>query len=157
MNLKFKIEQIAICPPNPIRAAALLKRMSDADFVNDHVTATGHVYGIEEPNSQADLRFNYSLLEDAREFEILHYTDGKNWMRPRGHHASHFGMHCTAEELNNWRKFFFKENINIAQEVRTTDHTNPAIRGKRLYHYVIFDTKAILGIDVKFIVRRDQS
>ena len=41
----------------------------------------------------------------------------------------------------------------MAQEVMTESHTNPVIAGKRTYNYVIFDTKEILGVDVKFIVR----
>jgi hypothetical protein len=28
---------------------------------------------------------------------------------------------------------------------------------KRKYHYVIFDTRAILGTDLKFIVRRENA
>jgi hypothetical protein len=37
----------------------------------------------------------------------------------------------------------------------TISHTNPVIAGKRWYTYVIFDTRSILGIDLKFIVRRE--
>jgi hypothetical protein len=69
--------------------------------------------------------------------------------------ASHIGMHCTEAELESWRAFFASRNIAVAQEVFTKSHTNPVIAGKREYHYVIFDTYGILGIDVKFIVRRD--
>ena len=41
----------------------------------------------------------------------------------------------------------------MAQEVFTESHTNPVIAGKRSYNYVIFDTREILGVDLKFIVR----
>jgi hypothetical protein len=62
-------------------------------------------------------------------------------------------MHCTADELLKWRKFFRDRGIQIAQEVFTDSHSNPAIAGKRSYNYVIFDTRKILGVDLKFIVR----
>ena len=64
-------------------------------------------------------------------------------------------MHCTADELLGWRDFFKKRDIPVAQEVVTESHTNPVIAGKRTYNYVIFDTKEILGVDVKFIVRKN--
>jgi hypothetical protein len=45
----------------------------------------------------------------------------------------------------------------VAQEVLTQSHTNPVISGKRWYNYVIFDTKDILGVDLKFIVRKEHA
>jgi hypothetical protein len=68
--------------------------------------------------------------------------------------VSHLGMHCSAEELLKWRQFFADRSIAVAQEVMTQSHSNPAIAGQRWYNYVIFDTKDILGVDLKFIVRR---
>ena len=62
-------------------------------------------------------------------------------------------MHCSAEELVQWRAFFAERDIPVAQEVFTESHTNPVIAGQRWYNYVIFDTKDILGVDLKFIVR----
>ena len=49
-----------------------------------------------------------------------------------------------------------ERGIKVAQEVFTKSHTNPVIAGKRKYNYVIFDTKEILGVDLKFIVRINQ-
>ena len=62
-------------------------------------------------------------------------------------------MHCSADDLIEWRVFFQSRGIDVAQEVMTESHTNPVIAGKRSYNYVIFDTKDILGVDLKFIVR----
>ena len=69
--------------------------------------------------------------------------------------VSHLGMHVTSGELEGWRHFFAERGIVVAQEVKTHEHTNPVIAGKRFYTYVIFNTRPILGVDVKFIVRRD--
>jgi hypothetical protein len=153
--MKFKIEQVALCPQNPEAAIKLLEEMGAGEWARDHVIAEGEVRGAHNTNG-ADLAFEYEMLGDARELEVLHYTDGRNWMdqyRPR---ASHIGMHCTEDELELWRAFFAERDIRVAQEVHTLEHSNPVIAGERWYHYVIFDTYHILGIDVKFIVRRNQ-
>lgn len=153
--MKFRIEQVAICPPDPQAALELLTAMGAGEWALDHVTATGSVFGKNGATNEANLAFDYELLKDAREFEVLHYTDGVNWMAAHGSSASHIGMHCTAEELADWRKFFAERGIEVAQEVNTLDHTNPVIAETRRYNYVIFNTRPILGIDVKFIVRKD--
>lgn len=153
--MKFKIEQIAIYPADPQAAMELLKAIGADDWANDHVVALGQVYGRKRVN-EADLAFNYDLV-DGKEFEILNYTNGDHWMASngRGPSVSHLGMHCSEDELVKWREFFAERNIGVAQEVLTQSHTNPVIAGKRTYNYVIFDTKAILGTDLKFIVRID--
>ena len=154
--MKFKIEQIALVPNDPERAMRLFAKIGLGDWAKDHVVATGRVWGQLGSNA-ADLAFNYEASSDkALELEVLHYTESPNWMERYGTSASHLGMHVTQEELYEWRTFFYNEGILIAQEVNTASHTNPVIAGKRWYTYVIFDTRAILGIDLKFIVRRDQ-
>lgn len=153
----FFIEQVAIYPRNPAKAKALLSLMGMDIWADDHVIATGKVRGKDGTN-EANLAFNYQGLGRANELEILHYTKGPHWMRKLGRpafRASHLGMHCTEIELLDWRNVFEKAGIKVAQEVRTKSHTNPVIDGKRKYHYVIFDTYDILGLDIKFIVRHD--
>ncbi len=158
MTLKFRFEQLAICPPadKVEEAKQLLVDTGLCNtFTSDHVVAIGSVFG-DIGKNEADLAFNYDALKHAEEFEILHYTTGANWMAKHGPSASHLGMHCTAAELEDWRSFFAQRGIGIAQEVRTVSHTNPHIANKRWYQYTIFDTRPILGIDLKFIVRLEE-
>ena len=154
--MKFLIEQIAICPKDPEKAKELLRDMGAVDWSDDTVNAKGKVFDVESENV-ADLSFNYELIH-GKEFEILDYKDGYNWMleESRINSVSHLGMHCTSDELLKWREFFTDRKIYVAQEVFTQSHTNPVIAGKRKYNYVIFDTKKILGVDLKFIVRIDE-
>lgn len=153
--MQFVIEQIAIAPRNPEAAKELLSAIGADKWHNDHVTATGQVFGMPKTNA-ANLAFNYELMA-GKEFEVLHYTAGANWLQMRPENTvSHLGMHCTEQELASWRAFFAARKINVAQEVFTSSHTNPVIAGKRRYQYVIFDTRNILGVDLKFIVRYDQ-
>lgn len=63
-------------------------------------------------------------------------------------------MHCTHDELVEWSQKFAALGIASVQDVFTTSHTNPVIAGQRWYRYVIFNTRPILGVDLKFIVRR---
>ena len=155
--LNFKIEQIAIAPPDPVAAEELLTAMGAVEWAKDRVAASGEVFGVAGSN-QADLAFNYDMFTPKREFEILHYISGPNWLASgnRFGSVSHLGMYCSSEELEEWRKFFTGRGIRVAQEVFTERHTNPVIDGKRWYNYVIFDTKHILGVDLKFIVRLAQ-
>ena len=154
--MKFTIEQIAICPKDPSKAKQLLKDMGAVDWSEDRVIAKGKVFDNQSENT-ADLSFNYDLIQ-GKEFEVLNYIAGDNWMKEQSriNSISHLGMHCTADELLNWRVFFDERGIKVAQEVFTKSHTNPVIAGKRKYNYVIFDTKEILGVDLKFIVRINQ-
>jgi len=156
--MKFTIEQIAIVPKDPVAAKKLLSEIGATEWSEDHVVASGNVFG-ERGTNEANLSFNYDMFS-GNEFEILDYTSGPNWIDDRDHSltlrrntVSHLGMHCSAEDLIKWRVFFEFRGIPVAQEVMTESHTNPVIAGKRSYNYVIFDTKDILGVDLKFIVR----
>lgn len=152
---KLEIDQIALCPPDPVAALELLQEMGIDNWVHDNVTARGQVLGNKAENV-ANLDFNYTALEKARELEVLHYTQGPNWMAVTSPRVSHFGMHCTEAQVTVWKEFFAARRITIVQEVFTHEHTNPVIAGTRWYHYIIFGTHAILGVDLKFIVRREQ-
>jgi hypothetical protein len=157
--MNFKIEQIALCPVDPQAAIELLTEMGLGQWARDHVVAEGVVYGKPDVN-EADLAFNYEGSSDKPlELEVLHYTQGANWMqhRDRVNSVSHLGMHCDHEELDHWFDFFAARGIALAQGVDTLSHTNPAIAGQRWYRYAIFDTKAILGVDIKFIVRKSSA
>lgn len=163
---KFKIQQIALCIPNAKEAQEFLCKIGLDEWFHDHVVASGLVFE-QCGTNEADLRFNYQAGtggdEEAGkplELEILDYTEGPNWMGVNveqgfcsGSDVSHLGMHVTEEELLEWRALMSSEGIAVAQEVITNSHTNPAIKDSRRYNYVIFDTRDIIGVDLKFIVR----
>lgn len=167
-KLKFRIEQIAISPGETkakLEAALMLfAALGGGVWIQDRVRAKGTVSGNPTENVAA-LHFNYELLEKAREFEVLQYVRGDNWLsRARDRDSdddpavvSHFGMHVTPDELDLWRRFFAMREISVAQDVWTVAHDNEAIAGKRWYNYVIFDTRSIIGVDLKFIVRKDSA
>lgn len=170
--MRFFIEQIALCPPDPVRAIALLKLLGLDEWAHDVVVASGSVYAEGPVTNRAVLAFNYQATRgitnkvassggndinpsEAKplELEVLHYTEGRNWMDVNVPSVSHLGMHCSAQELAEWTAKFEAFGIKWAQNVLTKSHTNPAIAGKRWYNYRIFHTRPILGVDLKFIVR----
>lgn len=155
--MNFIIQQIAIAPTDAAAAESLLTKIGALEWAKDHVTGLASVFGNAVVHSEAELAFNYELgdKEGKLEFEILKYTAGSNWLDGKPAGVSHLGMHCTEEELVQWREFFFGEGVDVAQEMVTSNHTNPVIDGKRTYVYVIFNTRPILGVDLKFIVRKD--
>lgn len=155
MTLRFKIEQLALNPKDPGLAFLLMEALGLKDWVHDAASAQGQVFG-EAAESVGQLSFNYD--SKPLELELLSYSSGRNWLEahnatPPASVASHIGMHCSAEELEHWRAKLAAFKINVAQEVTTTRHTNPNIPAGRTYRYVIFDTRDIIGLDLKFIVR----
>lgn len=152
--MKFKIEQLALNPATPNKAFKLMNMLGLTDWSHDQATAAGEVYG-ESGSNVASLSFNHET--PGLELEIINYLSGENWLAM--HNAfytsvvSHIGTHCSAEELEAWRAKFAALGINVAQEVVTTAHSNPNVPEGRRYKYVIFDTRGIIGCDVKFIVR----
>lgn len=165
---KFKIHQIALCPKGMLAdrddAIALLQDLGLTDWAHDTVTGSGEVFGEPVAESIAHLAFNYQGggneaaqgVDTAKplELEVLHYAKGDNWMEDYEPRVSHLGMHVTEEELAEFHAIMAKHGIAIAQAIETSKHTNPVIDGKRLYKYVIYDTHSILGVDLKFIVRK---
>jgi hypothetical protein len=163
--MKFKIEQIAINPKNPDIAKRLLSDLGLTQWVDDQVKARGEVMGEPDCENTANLSFNYQADRNGDyvkndnafaplEFEILNYVEGENfcdylpdWQ------VCHLGMHVTTEQLEEYRDYFNSKNIDVAQEVKTFSHENEVIKGKRLYHYVIFNTQHLIGVNLKFIVR----
>lgn len=156
-KLKFRIEQIAIFLPRSSHigiAKDLLGLAGMDDWSQDEVVAVGKVFDAKyDGDNEGLLQFNY---DSKIELELLHYIGGNNWMMSeREPCISHFGMHCSEEELEEWKKLFAGRSISIVQEVFTESHTNPVIKGKRKYHYTIFGTRQWIGVDLKFIVRID--
>lgn len=156
---RFPIDQIAVVTKNSSKLISLLHRIFQPwAWHVDRVKACGAVFGKPAENV-ADLAFNYNLIPGV-EFEVLEYVEGRNWhddgiygtgLTEPG--LSHFGVHVTSEQMETACKVLREAGYKVAQEVKTTSHTNPVIKDSRWYHYVIFDTRADFGFDLKLIER----
>ena len=157
--MKFKIEQIALAPQPHRRdeALRLLAALGLAAWTEDVVSARGFVDG-EKCENVAHLAFNYEAASAAAlELEVLVYQRGDNWIEGCTPLVSHLGMHVAwAEWQEHWAPLLLDGfRLALRQTVETTAHTNPAIAGKRRYFYFIVGTRELIGVDLKFIVRRD--
>lgn len=155
----MKLEQIAIATNNPRKTMDFLNAIfSLSTWSQDTVIANAMVFGAEPEDNKAQLNFNYEL---GVELEVLEYQEGNNWHKARVAAGatfpflSHIGYHCTEEEAQLQIELMRAIGVGIAQEVFTTSHTNEVIAGKRLYHYIVFDSAHAIGFDLKLIVRRD--
>ena len=59
--MKFTIEQIAIVPKDPVAAKKLLSEIGAVEWAEDHVVATGNVFGNQGTN-EANLSFMICFL-----------------------------------------------------------------------------------------------
>lgn len=153
--MQFKIEQLALAI-NPEREEEALRFLADcgiSNWITDTVFAEGRVFG-EQARNIADLRYNYTALDGAKELELLKYTYGSNWLDTlQMPCVSHIGMHVTHTELQDWMDLMSRHSIPIIQSVCTTQHSNPRIKDCRRYNYIICGTRSLIGVDMKFIVR----
>jgi hypothetical protein len=164
---QFKIEQIALYPQDTVAARAFLADLGLSEWVHDTVVANGIVFDDVGRNT-AHLSFNYqsgngSDTEAGKplELEVLEYVEGRNWMdlsieggeTGRFGGVSHLGMHVTVDQLMEFEHVMRKHEIPIAQRVTTESHTNEHIKDSRRYQYTIYDTRHLIGVDLKFIVR----
>lgn len=160
--MKFYIDQLSLAPNNPAAAKALLSEMDaqTTQWHHDLVRAHGHVHGFDA-TQLAEHSFHYGFSHDKRdpghwplEVEVVQRVEGSDWLGANTPTVASIGMRCSDEELTAWRLFFERRRIPVAQEFVTATHTNPALAKKgRRYRHVVFNTRAILGVDVKFTVR----
>lgn len=164
-KFQFQIEQIALSIDQSRKnaAMALLADLGMTEWHKDTVVAAGSVGLSPGQTNTAELAFNYQVggKEKLLELELLNYTEGDNFVRRAlaGTEASsivtHIGMHVTAEQLEEVWRIMQGHGISTSQVVRTQSHTNPVIKDSRRYTYAIFATRDLIGVDLKFIVRKD--
>ena len=156
-----KLDQIAFYTNAPESYKQILSEIFGRELTwhNDIVHGEGKVFGKPAQN-YGHLSFNYDLCNT--EFEVISYkTPGGahdphhyNWLEEQSVPSpslAHIGMHV--EDLDYWVERIMAMGGEIAQYISTISHTNPNIAGKRLYTYVIFDTREMLGFDLKLIKR----
>lgn len=165
MSFQFKIEQVALSvdPSRRKQAVALLVELGMKDWVSDTVVARGTVGDLkEEVTNVGELSFNYDAATEGKlELELLHYSAGDNFVdRAKREHdtkaiTTHLGMHVTASHLGTVEGIMKRHGIGLSQQVETVSHTNKHIRDSRRYKYAIFATRSLIGVDLKFIVRKE--
>lgn len=144
----FKFDQLALVAGSMAQQRALTRAGA---WTPDNVTTIGRNAVGKTIENKALLLFNYDLW--PCEYEVLFYMSGDNWHEQRPDlpypRLSHYGVHVKdAGEIDAAQKRW-----PVLQYSLTTAHSNPVIADSRRYKYVIFDTRAELGADLKLIQR----
>lgn len=154
--MKIQLDQIAIVTPDMAThtKARHFFQMGGASFdAMDTVTAVGFDDEGKRIRNKAELSFTYNVWPNRLEHEVLTYIDGWNWHRLDWLqcdcvHTSHFGMHLQdSGAIEEW-----KRNYKTLQEVVTIEHTNARCADRR-YRYIILNTRAMIGAELKLIQR----
>lgn len=156
----MKFDQIAIATPEPETAIQIFQDLGllnpDDEWVQDVATGTARVWDSEPEELRGELKFNYDLA-DIKEFELLTYGDGNDWLSRSGvtlPTVSHLGVHVSHEEAAEVIGRAAYLGLSIAQQVATHSHENAyLIERERTYVYTIIHTRTWLGFDVKLIER----
>lgn len=159
-----KIDQLAIYTQDPKSTRDLLGVLFGmTEWVQDIAVGSGEVYGTYHRTIAGDLSFNY---QTGIEIEVLHYVTPDHWHSARARMAaeymtpglfvSHIGVHV--DDMAEARKVYERAGWRVAQEVHTFTHTNPYLKERgRTFHYVVWDSRGIIGFDLKLIQRIEKA
>ncbi len=157
-----KFDQIAFYVPDMDAAKKAYRALGCTDWTDDIVTAQGKIGIVKDSRKQvnvAHLAFNYQL---GIELELIQYKAGNNWHQVGGrvdevNHCSHpFASHMSwhTEDIKVERSAFESKGLQVVQDVLTLSHTNPhLVANGRKYRYIIFDSRNLIGFDLKLIQR----
>lgn len=158
----MKIEQIAFTTATPSVDRDLWRYMLREDqqettsWIVDNVVGDARVLlpngSWWEGESRAELSFNYDIIP-GKEFELLNYTQGENFLHGKCEGISHLGTHV--EDIDQATTLLVMQGLHLVQEMWTKSHSNKAIAGKRRYHYRIFGPAHAFGAYIKLIKRID--
>ncbi len=162
-----KFDQIAFYVPDMDAAKRAYRALGCDTWVDDMVTAQGKIGVVKDSRKHptevnvAHLAFNYQL---GIELELIQYKAGNNWHQVGGRvdeanscahpFASHMSWHT--EDIAVEHSAFESKGLHVIQDVVTLSHTNPhLVESGRKYRYIIFDSRNLIGFDLKLIQRVD--
>lgn len=130
----FLITRIALQPPNAAAARKLLAQLGLTDWFKEASNEFG-----KKPET-----LELEIIDDDKSGMLTTSRKGMKYS---------LGMYCTADELEAFSKTLAALNIKTLQEAFIDRHAVPyLLETKRNHQYIIFDTRKVLGINLKFIV-----
>lgn len=152
----MKIKQIAIAVPDLCDARNLLEKLFGADFqVDDEMLMDGFFNGSHQENVDLSLSFDYKVLKDADELELIKSDNPYHWHRNDTGFVSHFGIYCDNEaELFHAVSTLKNEGFEIIQDSISNGHSRPNQDGsERRYRDVVFNTAFAIGFNIKLSLK----
>ena len=148
----LKFHQVAIYTDNVMRDITMWKDMGYEEWSYDTAKLVGKDRGVPTIK-QATMAFNYDIL--PLELEYVSYNGPRNREDERtGFDA--FLSHCSTivhdveEKMLELKQ---KHGLEPYHQFVTQDHTNPNVQGIKRFKEAIYDTRHLLGFDIKLIQR----
>ena len=154
-RLQFVADQIMIRPENAAMAMELLTAMGCGRWYGEHVVSAGGVFD-DVAGNESEHAINKNTFSGPCDLQVVDYTSGANWMdvRPDSdpHRVGCLSMQVTEKELQRWRRLFHSFSIDVVQEMTAQVIPDSSRLPKRQELSVVFDTHAILSVDIRFMV-----
>lgn len=163
-RLEYQFHQVAMYYPNYtqlVRALDLWDKLGHS-YTEDQATLRGKTKVTDLPLTgpgpeevwkdsvvEAVMLFNYDIM--PMEFEALHYRGlGHRYATAQEPLLSHFSVYT--EDLEK-EAAILSDALGYGPYYKftTEGHTNPRVKGKKRFTETIFDTRSLIGADLKFI------
>ena len=149
---RFHVQFLALACSTP-EALEMWRDLGLKDWVLDSVIRQDQQATPDGPTDEGgrylvDLALSLDAMGTPKGMPISRYMTLINIGDGRAH-VSHIGMRATAEEAEEYRRYFAARGIHVRREYVTLAHAN--IPGRR-FHDIFFATAPILGVDIEISV-----
>lgn len=149
----YQMHQVAIFTDHAQAAVDKWKSFGHTEWAEDKAVLVGKLDGIEGTIfTYAHMWFNYDIM--PMELEFLEYTghnrhaaEGRDGAQPFISHMSTYVDNVFIEAMKMQIHF----NMLPYHRFVTTNHQNPHVLGKKRFIECIYDTRELLGYDIKLI------
>ena len=153
----MKIKQIAIQVPNIEKAKMLLEEIFNANFsIGDSMVMEGQFDNDTKIGIPLTLAFDYEMLSDADELELINSPSEYHWHSQReSGFLSHLGVYCENGiefdvAQDKLKALGFKEiqhSISSNHSRKNSDET------ERRYIDAIYKTEQVIGFNIKLSLK----
>lgn len=160
----IKFSQVAICVPHIANHIDLMKNLNDClgfDMYSDSLRMKGDINGMVA-DVDLLLSFNHDLFDNT-ELEYITSANMTHWhhdlARNNGYKPflSHFGAYLDEEEFDSVVADLVERGYKMIQNTESYNHSNKRAgdedESSRHYNDVIFDTRLIMGFNIKLTKR----
>ena len=154
----IKINQVALHVPDQLSVVSGIENVFELkdSFYFDNLMMDGEFNSRSFHSVKIDLGFNFSVIENDLELELITSRSEAHWHREVARKMgtefflSHLGSYCNIEEMESMCVRMAEMGVKTLQSTVSRDHSNLRESGvKRSYKDVIFDTESILGFRLK--------
>ena len=151
--LQYQFHQVAIfCPDHGAKDAMdLYKTFGFKRWIEDSAELKGFLHG-DPVVTKARMYFGYSVI--GGELEFLEYEGPSRHQGSEGRGRSPYISHMSAyvDDVRTTVSDVYIVTGRVPyHRFITQNHTNPAVAGKKRFIEAIYDTRELIGYDLKFI------